>query len=148
MTRQFESVLLQAADVLFKHIAEHPQITTKVGPVAVLLAHIAADVDVLVADRLKEADRIKGILNKAVDSASAQQRQRWQDAIALVPASPDDYASKALDAYLRRLKTALIEVQAWVETADVPARGALLDEIWAYLSDQATYESRVVPPMW
>lgn len=148
MTGQFESALHQAAEVLFKQIAEYPQIAPKVGPVAMFLEHIAGDVDVHVASRLKEANRIKGILNKAAEIAPGAATAAWKDVIGLAPTSPDDYASKALDAYLGRLKAALIEVHAWIETADVPARQELLDEIWEYLSDQAKHESRVVPPMW
>lgn len=142
-------VLHRASAVLSEVIAQHPHLAPRLGPMSVLLNAVAADVLGHTAAQLERMKSIQALLKQANECLPAPGWPHLEALIRLAPTTPADYHVDALDRLLDRLNEALIEVQAWCETAaNVPARARLLHDIWAHLDHEAAHASRLVPQMW
>jgi hypothetical protein len=142
------AVLQRAAHMLVEAMGEAPQLGPRLGPLVGLLKGLADEVDGQTAHRLSEARQIKAFLVRATQCAATP---GWSCPAALLdfsPTAPEDFQAAALEAYVRRLRAGLIQLHAWLETADIPERPALLADIWRWLEEQAQEAARHAPAMW
>lgn len=144
----YAMMLKRAETIVFEQMEQVPSTAVELGCVGLLLRQLAQDVDGCAAYSLAQADRIKAILERTMKVMPPQERGKVVAMIPSPPSSPDDYHLSRLQGYLDRLNDALIEVHAWLETAEGPVRDDLLDQIWACLEDQARHEGRLVHQLW
>lgn len=140
-------ILQRTSEALSDVIVEHPHLAPRLGVVSQMLAILAADADSLITSQLEQIAAMRALLRQTY--ALMPTPPALDASLTCEPSSPADYRVDLLDEYINNAQQALIEAQAWLESApDVPGRKALLREFWSYLRLQAEEEGRFMQPMW
>lgn len=140
--------LQQALAIVISQMGGKVAPSSPLFPVMLLLRQMVQGVDRYTPDCLSQANAIKRLVRDVAAVMPTGDAARLEHAIAWDPLAPEDFHASRLEQLLSELRMALIEAHAWLETADVPERDALLKRVWSLLADRTAYESRLVMQMW
>ena len=140
-------LLLSIASESLHHVLQQqPDLSPLLGPLAALVATVAADVDTYVSDRMERAEQIKSILRHARERVSGAVVPVLDHALTLT--RPEQFSAPGVDAYLSNLKSALIAVHASLEGSE---RGGedkrIIEQIWSFAKQEVRHVSRGIPSL-
>lgn len=104
--------------------------------VTFLSMYMAQNFDTCVSDRLQEIAALRGLLARGAAIAPLPLRNALEE-IRKIPDDQSDFRVSALEERLEKLRAALIELQAWLEEPTQSQYSNLLDDIWAFLCQNA-----------
>lgn len=145
MTPDPSAILVSVTRTLSRVMADHPEAASDIHVVVETLSMLAADVDSHVAQRLQWGQEIERLLRLAREKLSPDAVNSVDRALATCPASPADYATPMIEAWLNRLMNALTVAHAELEAV---GDRQLIGEIWTFLMDYTATRGRLVPPLW
>lgn len=145
MTPDPSAILDSVTRTLSRVMAEHPDAASDIHVVVETLSMLAADVDSHVAQRLQWGQEIQRLLRLARDKLSPDAADIVDRALESCPASPADYTTPMIEAWLNRLMNALTVAHAELEDG---GDRHLVGEIWTFLKEYTATRGRLVPPLW